>query len=88
MAEPKCYKCKYRGNLPGDTHSCCQYPGNDTNMFAIFEQSNLIQAIKLNIKADPYGVRSGWFLWPINFDPVWLRNCDGFTPMEGAEQNE
>ena len=22
-----CYKCKYRGNIPGDHHSCCQKSG-------------------------------------------------------------
>lgn len=35
---------------------------------------------KLNIEAVPYAVRCGWFAWPVNFDPVWLLNCDGFTP--------
>ena len=82
MSELLCYKCKYRGNVPGDAHSCCCYPGNDTNIFAILSQSNMLQAIKLEIKADAYGIRRGWFLWPINFDPVWLKNCKGYTPKE------
>lgn len=50
--KPDCYKCKYRGNLPGDAHSCCKHPN---------------------------GIKNGWFFWPLNFDPVWLENCDGFT---------
>jgi hypothetical protein len=24
----------------------------------------------------------GWFVWPLNFDPVWLENCDGFSDNE------
>lgn len=37
-------------------------------------------ARKLNIQGDPIGIRRGWFMWPANFDPNWLRNCDGFEP--------
>lgn len=36
----ECYKCKYRGDLPGDTHSCCQYPGNKIGMFDFFSEEN------------------------------------------------
>ena len=82
FAGSKCYRCKYRGRVPGDTHSCCHYPGNNTNLFAMFEASNFLQAAKLHIEADPYGIRMGWFMWPVNFDPAWLRRCDGFTPEE------
>lgn len=77
-----CYKCKYRGNVPGDAHSCCQYPGNKTGMFDFFENENKKNAQKLNIKAELHGIRNGWFFWPINFDPAWLINCDGFTTKE------
>lgn len=27
---------------------------------------------------DEYGIKSGWFFHPLNFDPTWLRYCDGF----------
>ncbi len=87
MAEkPDCYKCKHRGTVPGDAHSCCKYPGNDTEMFSFFAHGNRENAKKLNIKANPHGIGSGWFLWPVNFDPVWLENCDGFKSKE--ENNE
>lgn len=29
----------------------------------------------VEISAAAYGVRSGWFIWPFNFDPVWLTKC-------------
>ena len=73
-----CYKCKYRGNVAGDAHSCCRYPNNDVGILSFFEKSNLENMEKLNIKANSHGIRNGWFMWPVNFDPVWLENCDGF----------
>jgi len=76
--EADCYKCKYRGNVAGDAHSCCRYPNNDIGMLSFFEKSNLENMEKLNIKANSHGIRNGWFMWPVNFDPVWLENCDGF----------
>lgn len=32
-----------------------------------------------NVKGSDHGRRSGWFNWPLNFDPVWLESCDGFS---------
>lgn len=84
--KPDCYKCKYRGNVPGDAHSCCTYPGNKTGMFDFFEPENRVNLVKLNIRANPHGVKNGWFFYPVNFDPVWLINCGGFTPKENAEK--
>lgn len=77
--KPNCYECEYRGRVPGDAHSCCHYPGTDTGILSMFEQKNIDLIIKLNIKAHGHGVKRGWFLWPVNFDPTWLINCDGFT---------
>lgn len=33
---------------------------------------------KFEIRANAHGVRQGWFLWPFNFDPVWLENCNAY----------
>jgi hypothetical protein len=33
----------------------------------------------LNIKASAHGIKMGWFMHPVNFDPTWLESCDGFT---------
>lgn len=82
--KPNCYDCKYRGNLPGDAHSCCLHPDSgikDGNV--ILALINLVAGNregikKLGITASPHGVQSGWFYWPANFDPVWLESCNGF----------
>ena len=73
-----CYSCEYRGTVPGDCHSCCEYPGTDTGIFSVFMKCNLALSKKLNIKGNQHGISSGWFMWPVNFDPVWLENCDGY----------
>jgi len=86
-----CYECKYRGDVPGDAHSCCRHPStrSDTSdplgqLMAIFAGVGRVppvegeSSIDLNIRGSAHGVRNGWFNWPWNFDPVWLENCDGF----------
>ena len=78
MDKPNCYECQYRGSVPGDAHSCCHYPGTDTELFAMFDSGNRELAKELHITANAHGVRNGWFMWPVNFDPVWLLTCDGF----------
>lgn len=37
---------------------------------------------RLKIKANPTGVRNGWFHYPFNFDPVWLERCEGFEKLK------
>lgn len=37
----------------------------------------------LGVSGKKAGVDGGWFNWPINFDPVWLESCDGFSSKEG-----
>lgn len=83
---PNCYECKYRGNVPGDAHSCCKYPGNNTGMLDLFDDGNRENRKKLNIQGNAHGIRRGWFMWPVNFDPVWLENCDGFEKKEDGSR--
>lgn len=32
----------------------------------------------LGVAGHQHGVESGWFNWPINYDPAWLLSCAGF----------
>lgn len=88
MSKPDCYSCRYRGGVPGDAHSCCRYPGNKTGMFEFFEEANVKNAEKLNIQAHRHGIVSGWFYWPVNFDPVWLLNCKGYEEKINSREGE
>lgn len=80
-----CYECKYRGTIPGDAHSCCRYPGTATDILDLFDPQNKEMAKKLNINGDLNGIKAGQFRWPVNFDPVWLTNCDGFESKNKGE---
>ena len=92
MSGPNCYDCIYRGNVPGDAHSTCHHPEiknkNDNEFGALVQMVSggfVDAARKLKIKGNSHGIRSGWFFWPANFDPVWLENCEGFTPKKPKE---
>ena len=39
-----------------------------------------------NVIGSSSGIRNGWFNWPYNFDPLWLRECDGFAAKEDRKQ--
>lgn len=86
--KPNCYECKYRGDVPGSAHSCCNHPkaksesDNPLGELLSILGGPLIptEGFKnLSIKGNAHGIRKGWFSWPYNFDPVWLENCNGFT---------
>ena len=34
---------------------------------------------KAKVDGNEHGIGSGWFMWPLNFDPVWLESCNGFS---------
>ena len=93
IVKPDCYECQYRGDVPGDAHSCCRHPAlgdisSDTlaQVFAIFASVGRVAPVqvvidKLGIKANYHGIKNGWFNFPFNFDPLWLEKCKGFTEL-------
>lgn len=94
LQKPDCYKCKWRGDVAGDAHSCCNHPSNARlnadplgQLLGILAGAGRVAApviggTKLKIKANPHGVKMGWFTFPYNFDPTWLQECDGFEKKE------
>lgn len=67
-----CDSCKHRRNLTWSAHSACGHPKANA-LFVMLPQNN-----PLGIKQNPHGVRNGWCLWPIEFDPLWIDACNGF----------
>jgi len=90
IKKPDCYKCMYRGTIPGDAHSRCKHPKAKTADDSIVAMINSFAgktgetAKRLGIKGNPIGIRGGWFMWPVNFDPAWLEKCNGFTEKPRA----
>ena len=92
--EKKCAVCIHRATIPGDAHTRCEHPfvrgskvaknplGSALSILAsvgrVEPVMDLPVARKLSISADPIGIKNGWFNWPWNFDPAWLRTCVGF----------
>lgn len=86
MDRPNCYKCAYRGEVPGSCHSSCNHPEAklDANkIIDILRGATPMPISKLGVEGNAHGIRKGWFAWPVNFDPVWLLSCNGFV-----EKNE
>ena len=34
--------------------------------------------ILATVIGDDHGIKNGWFFHPFNFDPIWLKYCDGY----------
>lgn len=76
-----CYNCFHRMSLsPLDAHSRCGHPR--AQYAAGHSYGDCWQS--MDIVGDPRGIENGWFVWPENFDPTWLRNCSGFMEKEAA----
>lgn len=43
--------------------------------------------LKARVVGNKHGMANGWFFWPINFDPVWLEECDGFVSSNPLYNN-
>lgn len=83
----ECRKCKHSRRIPGDAHLKCEHPFIDEDGGSLFsvisslmgKNSNAMD--KLNISLNSTGVDNGWAHWPVNFDPIWIDNCDGFEEI-------
>lgn len=64
----KCYSCFYRRVVPGSVHTKCLAPW----------KNNLEHP-----QADDWPKERGWWTFPLNFDPVWMKTeCKRFKPKE------
>lgn len=83
-----CHKCIYRGNVPNSVHCSCKHPAAlelisfSDELFdflkTLTNEHKLKKIYRLNLQAAEQGIEGGYFIWPFNFDPTWLQNCDGF----------
>jgi len=93
--KPNCYECKYREQLSYDAHSSCNHPafeGSVTPILALLatlHASRRVGPIEagnggITVKGNPHGIKNGWFMHPVNFDPVWLEECNGFEAKQST----
>ncbi len=61
-----CWNCAYGGNIPGDAHIRCKF--------------DFVKAKKDMPRGNPHGIWSGWYMFPMNYDPVWMaEQCVAFS---------
>lgn len=61
-----CYKCAYRRDVPGSAHTRCAFD---------WQKSELSPPA-----GNEMGIRRGWYLFPLNYDPVWMAEpCPAFS---------
>jgi hypothetical protein len=41
----------------------------------------------LGIVLNRHGYQNGWAFWPVNFDPLWIEQCNGYTAIVEEEDN-
>lgn len=69
-------------------HAPAHSPENQTQCYrcrhrrpTYFNTHSACASPPATLKVDAHGVRNGWVLFPVNFDPVWLADrCSRFTP--------
>lgn len=90
-----CYGCKYRGEIPGDSHSVCRHPKTgmagdlmEDLVAMLSDPAGTISkaATEMGILLNAHGVRNGWCYWPANFDPIWVVQCNAFEPVAPAAE--
>ena len=69
----QCYSCVHRASVPGDAHIQCMKFQDilGENAFTVAAHPNRVDGVP---KGDPHGIRSGWFVFPFNYDPTWMRS--------------
>jgi hypothetical protein len=93
--KPNCYECKHRRDLAGNAHSQCKHPAFEKGMnpvlalIATLHASQRVGPIaatqgEITVKGNPHGIKSGWFMHPLNYDPVWLEECNGFEAKQSS----
>lgn len=93
--KPDCYECEHRGSVPGSEHSCCNHPKTESVKSPLMGLAMALGGMRkpqlktgLNVKGNDIGIRGGWFAHPYNFDPLWLMECDGFSPKKTEEEKD
>ena len=93
--KPDCYQCEHRRSVPGSAHSSCAHPAYDgalgplamlVAMLPASQRGGPMEALngEIVVKGNPRGIRRGWFMHPMNFDPVWLEECNGFKAKQST----
>lgn len=88
MKEKDCYNCKFRGNVSGSAHSCCNVirgtvsdkeKGLELELLLASHQVEMTRGGEPIVKLNKHGIANGWANWPLDFDPTWVESCEFHT---------
>ena len=78
-----CYTCQHRGSVTGSDHSSCNHPWLTVEYKTVaqlmvmkrggFKMTSGEQ--QLFVKLGEHGIMHGWANWPIDYDPIWIKEC-------------
>jgi len=83
-----------RGSVPGSAHSCCKAlrhkAKHPSEPDVIKLETHLsIGLVELKgsddeplIRINPHGRKNGWANWPLDFDPIWVSECQFYLPKD------
>lgn len=84
-----CYSCKFKRNIPGNNHISCAKAKNENSaslmLVSILDRHKFQQILNqvYNFSVPDYAITSGWFQFPMNFDPSWIQGkCSQFEQIE------
>lgn len=93
LADPRkanCHKCQNRGSVPGSAHSSCSLGKVPFVIPNVKLDLGFVELEIPMVAGKEHGIKNGWFIWPVNFDPAWLKYCLLFEQKEndGKSQKE
>lgn len=65
-----CHECQHSHAIPGDCHIDCQEGLRQCFVIGVPRT--------IKVALNEHGVKNGWALWPFNFDPIWVQECNSF----------
>jgi len=95
MNKPNCYQCKHRQDLAGSAHSSCEHPALKDGVTPILALLATLHSSQrggpiavgnggFTVKGNQHGIKNGWFMHPLNFDPSWVEECNGFESKQSS----
>jgi hypothetical protein len=86
-----CHNCIHHRTLPGNAHIECDVPLFDQAamlliwMHSLTSKGNMIYKSyddSFEVELNSTGIKGGWAMWPINFDPIWIVRCTRYKEKE------
>jgi hypothetical protein len=87
-----CSKCKFNGGIvPGSGHHIkCDFPENFTkdSFTPLLTMAQVVRHHQSPFYKDStdtpvfsaHGIKNGWCDWPMQFDPIWVKECLLYEP--------